>query len=100
MKPRGWRYRSVLLWADDVKQRMCRDVVGSSGGHGDALELGHEIRLAHSVMAGQRMQNSGHGRDGGELLAAWGADSVIGGPLVRGNRDEDFSLGFGVGKGT
>ena len=79
---------------------MCRDVAGSSGEHGDVLEPGHEIRLAHSVMAGQRMQNSGHGRDGGELLAAWGADSVIGGPLVRGNRDEDFSLGFGVGKGT
>ena len=79
---------------------MCRDVVGSSGGHGLALELGHEIRLAHSVMAGQRMQNSGHGRDGGELLAAWGADNVIGGPLARGNHDEDFGLGVGIGKGT
>ena len=79
---------------------MCRDVAGSSGEHGDVLEPGHEIRLAHSVMAGQRVQNSGHGRDGDELLAAWGADSVVGGPLVRGNRVEDFSLGFGVGKGT
>ena len=64
------------------------------------LEPGHEIRLAHSVMAGQRMQNSGHGRDGGELLAAWDADNVIGGPLARGNHDEDFGLGVGIGKGT
>ena len=79
---------------------MCRDVAGSSGEHGDVLEPGHEIRLAHSVMAGQRMQNSGHGRDGGELLAAWDADNVIGGPLARGNHDEDFGLGVGIGKGT
>ena len=51
---------------------MCRDVAGSSGEHGDVLEPGHEIRLAHSVMAGQRMQNSKQGNRVGQQAAGQG----------------------------